>query len=109
MARRLQAAWVMGRRGTLVHEFKTEVPRGLEEGCFETAVYRFLELSRGRPRDEAVTMRSEPRGPVVAKSVTLWSDEAVNEFRRFWLAFRREQSGRAPFPPRWRSWGPDAL
>jgi hypothetical protein len=65
--------------------FEVVVPRQQSE-LFNTAVYRFLE-ARLTTSDDLVKLHTEPRGDVIKKEVTLWSEAAAQYFARFWASF----------------------
>ena len=67
--------------------FEARVPRGREAERFNTAVYRFFELKASGLVDHPAMIRTEPDGDHERKRVLLWSDDAVDEFGRFWQAF----------------------
>ena len=67
--------------------FEARVPKGREAERFNTAVYRFFELKASGLVDHPAMIRTEPDGDHERKRVLLWSDDAVDEFGRFWQAF----------------------
>jgi hypothetical protein len=70
--------------------YEVIVPRRQSE-LFNTAVYRFLE-TRVSPADDLVKLHTEPRGDMVRKEVTLWSEAAAGEFARYWRDFPKRRA-----------------
>lgn len=70
--------------------FEVVVPRQQSE-IFNTAVYRFLE-TRATAGDDLVKLHTEPRGELIKKQVTLWSEDAVRDFARYWASFPKRPS-----------------
>lgn len=68
--------------------FEVVVPRQQSE-LFNTAVYRFLE-ARLTTTDDLVKLDTEPQGEVIKKAVTLWSEDAVADFARYWASFPKK-------------------
>lgn len=79
-----------------MYQFRTELLGGLSEGCFETAVYRFLELHADAEADVLIAIHTDVQDAGLVKSVTLWSEDAVSQFERFWDLFRHETAAPAP-------------
>jgi hypothetical protein len=75
-----------------VYQFRTELLDGAAGGRFETAVYRFLELHAGAEPDVLIAIHTDVRDAGLVKSVTLWSEDAVSHFGRFWDVFRRNHA-----------------
>jgi len=71
-----------------MHSIELIVMAGREAEQFHTAVYRFIELKGSLEATPSIMIRSEPLGPEERKVVTLWSEDATADFRRFWQDFR---------------------
>ncbi len=74
------------------------VSSGAEAEWFNDAFYRFLEMNCSGVRqfeERCSMMQTIPLGASEEKLVTLWSDEALQEFLIFWRA-RRAKKTRAP-------------
>lgn len=78
-----------------MYQFRTELLDGPAGGCFETAVYRFLELHSDAEADVLIAIHTDVRDAGLVKSVTLWSEDAVRQFGRFWDLFRHDQAAQA--------------
>jgi hypothetical protein len=80
-----------------MHVYSFDIRDSSLDGLFDTAVYRFLETHTSRRVDDQVSVRTEIRGAVQCKTVTLWSAEAVTQFDRHWRAFQSERASCAPW------------
>ncbi len=68
-------------------DFETTAPAGHEAERVTTAFYRFLEL-RPAPQGAVAQIRTEPMGAHQRHVVSLWSAEALHEFRRYLDQFK---------------------
>ena len=66
--------------------YEVTVSKRLSE-VFNTAVYRFIEGRASADLGEFVKLQTEQHGDLDKKSLTLWSDNAADEFARFWKDF----------------------
>lgn len=77
--------------------FTTVVRSGAEAERFNDAFYRFLELNSSALHEfeeRGSMMQTVPTGTHEEKFVTLWSEEALGQFVRFW---RRREGDRPAF------------
>lgn len=71
-----------------MHSIELTVAAGREAEQFHTAVYRFIELKGSLESAPSIMIRSETVGGEERKVVTLWSEVATVDFRRFWQDFK---------------------
>jgi hypothetical protein len=70
-----------------MYAFETVVAAGHEAEQLTTAFYRFLEIN-GVPRDADVSVDTEILGEAQRCTVTLWSEQAREDFRSYLNRFQ---------------------
>lgn len=70
-------------------QIEIDVLAGREAELFNTVVFQFLEWkSSVVAADSTIKIRSDPRQGFERKTLQLWDEHAVEEFRSYWLAVK---------------------
>jgi hypothetical protein len=91
LARRLLSETPQRLGRAIMFTFETIVPAGYQADRVTAAFYRFLDL-QGLAAEEGASIHTEVLGEAERRTVLLWSEEAIRQFRAYLLAFDRVEA-----------------